>query len=169
MADKVIIWIKTRGQQFLAMKVATLVEHMALSKEPTSAIRIARELLRIQPDPNGREKQDFDDRLGSLLHPSPTVDLWQYEQFLKELVPPLVNAAGLLGVKLFAELLDEALTLSRRSPEGVKPHDNSYIWRPAVEEHEQNRVLALILLLATAVRDAEKRSLIRIVLTPSWS
>ncbi len=158
--DKPMAWITTSRQYFLAEKVGELVVNFARSGDPGNSIKLARELLRIVPDPKTETKPDSGDRFGSILHPGPRMDLWQYENLLKQLIIPLAEVAGVDGMGVFADVLDEALTLSRRSPEEVKPHDSSYIWRPAIEEHPQNRVPGVESLLVTAVRDAAE-SLIR--------
>lgn len=160
LADKPIAWITIPGESFLAAKIGELVAHIARSGDKTTSIRLARELLRIVRDPKGETIPEPEDPFGSVLHPTPRVDLWQYEELLKQLIPPLVEVAGLDGMGVFADVLDETLTLSRRFPEEVKPHDSSYIWRPAIEEHEQNRVPGVESLLVTAVRDTAE-SLIR--------
>src|SRR5205085_2487429 len=45
----------------------------------------------------------------------------------------------------------------RRSEEDQGSEDYSYIWRPAIEDHEQNHPLGLRDLLITAVRDAAEQ------------
>src|SRR5208282_5270321 len=58
---------------------------------------------------------------------------------------------------LLCDLLDRAILLSNRRGAERRPYDDSQIWRPAVEEHEQNSVPGLNSFLVTAVRKAVER------------
>jgi hypothetical protein len=84
-------------------------------------------------------------------------DVWHYEQILKRHLNELVDAAGPAALRLFCDLLESAVELSRQRAEKVPPEDYSWIWRRAVEEHEQNRRETVRTLLVSAVRDAVER------------
>jgi hypothetical protein len=63
------------------------------------------------------------------------LDRWEYQRFLKEVLPSLREVEPWGALEMIADLLDQAL----RSRSGnQQPNDYSYVWRPAIEDHEQN-------------------------------
>jgi hypothetical protein len=72
-------------------------------------------------------------------------------------VPDLITAAGEQALTLLCDLIESAIDLSRRREDDEGPEDYSYIWRPAIEDHGQNRPYSLKELLVTAVRDAAEQ------------
>src|SRR5207245_3442121 len=116
----------------------------------------ARTLLAGLPDPRARSLHPDP---GMHLTPEPAAhfDVWHYEQVLKKRLDALVDAAGLGAVALFCDLLESAVELSRQGAADDVNDDYSWIWRPAIEEHEQNRRETVKTLLVSAVRDAVER------------
>ena len=62
---------------------------------------------------------------------------WDYERMVEKLLPRLGATDPMSTVKLFADLLWNAMKLSEPITNG-DPRDHSYVWRPAIEDHEQN-------------------------------
>ena len=63
------------------------------------------------------------------------VDRWEYQRFLKEVLPSLREIEPWGALEMLADLLDQALRIRSGNQQ---PHDYSYVWRPAIEDHEQN-------------------------------
>lgn len=85
----------------------------------------------------------------------PWVALDDYEY--GEQVPRLARASaafGLDGANLLAEELERFLAAEYRATENQPQRDLSFIWRPAIEDHEQNEDFDRHAKLLVAVRDA---------------
>lgn len=154
LASKAIDW--ARGPLYLLLpdKLADLAVHLVQGGFLEIAFDLVRELLRLQPDLRaGREGEHSE-----FIRPEPMAkfDLWSYQKVIEKIQPALTDAAGLLSVRLFADLLTLALELSRR-PGEEHYEDLSLIWRPAIEEHPQNSRGNLPDVLVTATRDASVR------------
>ena len=142
LVSKAIIWLESPSQLLLPKKLGKLVSHLAQGGQEDEALHLTRSLLAISPDPimPSELKAHFDD--------------WYYEQILKKQIPDLVATAeeGTLG--LLSDLLSDAIHFSRQQKEDEGPEDYSYIWRPAIEDHNQNHPYGLKDMLVSAVRDA---------------
>ena len=148
-ARKTIAWIETPYRSLLPKKLGELMGHLSRGGKAREALDLARPLLAVLPDPDAQEK---------IAHswppePHPYFDAWEYGEILKKHVPDLVSAAGGAALEMLCDLLQEAVKLSRL-PGEQPPADTSFVWRPAVEEHEQNRADELRGMLVAAVRDA---------------
>lgn len=134
---------------FLAERFGALAAHLARGGKTKEALRLAQALLAVVPDP-----RSDDSELPILPEPRARFDLWHYEQILKKNIPELVANAGTDVLSLLCNLLDQAIKLSHRQPRNEGSEDLSYIWHPAVEDHEQNQLPLIKSLLVSAVRDA---------------
>lgn len=150
---KAIQWAKSHYQLRLADKLGKLVSHLAQGGQVEKALELAKALLELhqeQKEPmEGFEGEKYQ------LPPEPKSVLsdWNYEQILITNVPDLVRAAGLKALDLLCDLLEEAISLSGRTEDG-ESEDYSYIWRSAIESHNQNEGRDLRGSLVSAVRDA---------------
>lgn len=80
---------------------------------------------------------------------------YELEQVLKVAQPKLFQAIPLDLVRIFEGNLSLALDIEGGNPGGKRKDDFSYIWRPAVEEHEQNYDFGKIKeVLVSLLRDA---------------
>ena len=154
--DQTIAWLKAVHQvTLLPEKLGALAAHLARGGKTQEAVKLAATLLAPQADPRN-EKASDDPEFAATPEPQAQFDLWLYEQILKKDIPDLVASAGIAAFNLLSDLLDQAIKLSqRRGNDG--PEDLSYIWRPAVEDHEQNQLPELKSLLISAVRDAAEQ------------
>ena len=73
---------------------------------------------------------------------------------LEALVPTMIGIRTEDTLRLLCEGLVEAVTTKGEPASGDPMFDYSYMWRPAIEEHEQNRPYDLAGRLVTPVRDA---------------
>lgn len=150
-------WTESPYQLLLAEKLGALVGHLARGGEVDEALDLARALLAVLPDPRAGSDTDLPEEMRFAPEPTARFDVWHYEQILKKHLGELVDAAGQRALTLFCDLLESAVQLSRRRAENGDPEDYSWIWRPAIEEHEQNRGETVRTLLVSAVRDAAER------------
>lgn len=81
-------------------------------------------------------------------------ETWQYERIIKKCIPCLIKADKINTLKLFSSELENAIKFKNEDYNPMNPKDDySYIWRPAIEENEQNKPEDIIGILISAVRD----------------
>ncbi|MGQ9677552.1 MAG: hypothetical protein ACUVX1_17965, partial [Chloroflexota bacterium] len=164
-------WVSEQDHLYMLLpqKLGALVSHLARGGQPQVALSLARALLTIPP---GRgEDREVEESYRLPPEPRPRMDSWDYDQIMKDNIPDLVVAAGTDAFDLLCDLLETAVGLSLRpdkrsdsnrsntlnSSWAIHDDDYSYIWRPAIEEHEQNQHGGLRNTLISAVRDAGER------------
>jgi len=124
--------------------LGALVEHLAKTGWVAEALSLARVVLeiRLTGEDNRRAIARF--------------DAWHYEQFLLKHFPALLERTGLDGFSMLCDLLQIAIGEDTQEAN----EDYSWIWRPAIEPHEQNlRHGEIRDALVGAVRDAADRLL----------
>jgi hypothetical protein len=156
-APKAKKWVESPYQMLLPDKLGALVGHLATGDQADQALDLARTLLVVIPNPRTARDVDLPEEMRLSPEPTARFDVWDYEQILEKHLNELVDAAGLRVLSLFADLLESAVTFSRRRAENGPPEDYSWIWRAAIEEHEQNHRETVRTLLVSAVRDAAER------------
>ena len=153
LTEKVKIWANADTGRILDLDLGKLVAKLAADGAKQEAMDLAASVLQIMPG----EKLDVEgnDKAFEIfrLHPRIKGDLSNYEEILKTAVPELVKSLGLDVIALLHDLLSSAIRFSLRKPEESVPEDVSAIWRPAVEEHEQNIEPDLRSLLTRTIRD----------------
>lgn len=153
-------WVdrQERLYRFLPEKLGVLICHLAKCHATSSAIELARSLLAVLPDTRGHKGEQSGEEGGYRLSPEPRARLeaWDYGEVLRSVVPDLVDAGGLDALSMFCDVLEDAIRLSQRSPNEAG-EDHSSVWRPAIENHEQNLDRGIRELLVSAVRDAAER------------
>lgn len=137
LAPRILEWTKqlwggTAPNFVLPELIGKLVAHLAGGSEIDSAMRIARALLELIPGPDSESAAGVaSDRARAKF------EGWQYSEIVRKDIPSLVEAAGIRGLSMLVKALKRALWLTR-TPEERSGHDYSFLWRPAIEEHEQN-------------------------------
>jgi len=131
-------WIRSQGQLLwlLPHRYADLVVHLAHEREADESFRLARSLLQVLPDPRWADASD-DERPLMSKEPLAKVQQWDYQEAVKKLAPALQEIDPIRTLNLLGGLLNDAMNLAEPTVDG-DPSDNSYVWRPAVEDHEQN-------------------------------
>jgi hypothetical protein len=144
LARREATWLEK--QQWLhgvyAKHCSRLVVHLLGAKgEHQTAIWLARELLRLKGNPGPL--------VGSV---KGKIDEYSYATVLGTLRAPLVSALHVEAIPFLAELLASALAAAHEKA----PEDYSYVWRPAIEEHDQNDLQAdrIPSVLVSTLRDA---------------
>jgi hypothetical protein len=157
--QKEIQWLKEQDRLFsrLPEKLGALISHIARGGQAEVAIELAEVLLDVRPDPKTQEKAEQGEIMRMLLEPRPLFDIWDYEQVLEKNVPDLAEAIPDKALKVLCGLLEKAIRLSECEPRKGEAEDYSHIWRPAIEEHDQNRAGGLRDVLVSGVRDAGEK------------
>ncbi len=162
LAPKILEWLEAHlasrfGDQF-AYEAAAAIARLARIGKVDMSVQVAKALLRPEPQPDGAASNEASASLSSRrAEPVSRLSDWQYDRAIRQLLPDLVDTAGLDAVRTFSSLLNDALRL--RGREG-KPDDEagySYIWRRAIEDHAQNSDSGVANVLVSAVRDAAIR------------
>lgn len=155
-AKREAIWVKSHQYLYLPLpeKLGKLISYLACAGRVKEAIDMTCTLLAVLPDSRTKEKFEEDEIYLSSPEPRTRFDIWHYEQILKKQIPDLVAVAGESALGLLSDLLSDAIRFSRRHKEDEGSEDHSYVWRPAIEDHNQNHPYGLKDLLVLAVRDA---------------
>lgn len=139
----VIKWLDVPFDILLPEKASELMMYLSEHERWTSVRRLLTALIRPGEMHAGR---------GSLQHVRPQHDEYQTELVLNRNVPLLSGKNPGMVVDVLAATLRRAM---RTRPDGRGGFDRySYIWRPAIEEHEQNQSKDYRNALVTALRDA---------------
>jgi hypothetical protein len=145
-------WIRAKYHLFLPQKLGELMSYLATSGQITPALRLAKGLLAVEPDPNSVGEAN-EETAFLLPKPRALFSLRHYRQVLEKNVPDLVKHAGFKALDLLCELLERAVQFSQKGDENSPPDDYSYIWHPVIEQTEQMKEGVPVLLVST-VRDA---------------
>lgn len=152
-STRIADWVEGQFAEYFADEAADLIARLLETGDLPRGISVAATLLAVQPDPRLAEKAAMGD---SHTRPHPEavgrMSDWNYERVLERLLRPMVEGAGMEGVRLLSTLLDDALRMSRWDSEASDSH--SYIWRPAIEDHGQNSDSGLKNVLTSALRNA---------------
>jgi len=151
LVPKAICWIDTKYNILLHDKLGSLIGHLASQGQVERALYLVRELLAVLP----REAADDAerDRMLDLSEPRTRIKLTDYQSIIEANMDILANKAGLQTVDTFSNFLEIALKYSIDQDSGTTREDLSYIWRPAIEEHEQNHDCGIKDILVSAIRD----------------
>lgn len=153
--DKAKIWAKSPFQHLLSKKLGDLMAQLARAGMVDESIELARILLEVIPDPR-RQKVYKDNEFSLPPEPTSRIDKWDYESILKKNIPDLVDVGGIPTFELLCDLLEQAIELSLSKGKESAPEDYSYIGRPAIEDHPQNRHGGIKDSIITSVRDASE-------------
>ncbi|MFX1298544.1 MAG: hypothetical protein ACFFD2_27265, partial [Promethearchaeota archaeon] len=156
-AQKEIKWIKSQDSLFLLLpdEFASLISHLACGGQIDTALKFASTLLEILPDPNYAYASEQIENISEFYRPKPKARMedWEYEEILKKHIPVLIDISGLKALSLLIDLLYDHIRYSNTNKE-ENPDDNSYIWRPAIEDETMNYPYGLYDLLISSIRDA---------------
>jgi len=150
-------WLKKPYKMLLTEKLGELVTHLTKGGQIREAVDLAGTILEVLPDP--REEEGRETERNELFSPEPhaRIDAWDYGRILKKQVPDLIESAGLEVLSMLCDRLSDAVLFSISKRKVADPEDYSYIWRPAIEEHSQNREHDIRGFLVSAVRDAGEK------------
>ena len=138
-ARKEIEWLKGQRSVFFLLpdELGKLISHLAKGGEVDTALALARLLLELQtPD----KKPADEEVIRWPGNPILRVDPHEYSELLRLRVPDLVETRPIETLEMLCDQLESAVRIHMRQDENTSqpPTDYSYIWRPAVEEYQQN-------------------------------
>ncbi len=141
------------ASSLLPKKLGNIISKFSKGGHTKEAINLAKIIL-----PVLRDQTEHHDNLNyNKPQPRLKIQLWQYQEILGENIPDLVDFAGFEAFNLLCNFLNNAILFSMRDNTYKGADDHSYIWRPAIEEHEQNRYEDIQGVLVTAIREAAEQ------------
>jgi len=168
LVPKAVEWLMLSSQTMLPVKLAALVALLAGGGEVAAALRLARAVFTVSPDPSDSESADDTD--GNVFwSPTPRAHFrrGQYRQELRKNFPAVVEAAGLSALSLLCDLLEDAIRLSQRRRERAEGEDRSHVWQPEVENERdsqpRNWLVAAVLSASEQIIEKDRKRLPEIV------
>jgi hypothetical protein len=155
---------KTHGD-FVYEQLAQLIAHLAQGNEIKGASELSRHVLEFFPDSEQEEKRvrriEQSSIFADRLEPAPHWETYQYKDLIDHGIRVLMNYDPLAVLKIGTEALDKAINLSIWDDEVDERdgNDGSVVWRPAIEEDDQNHDFHHRELLVPLIRDAGERLL----------
>ena len=140
-----------------ADEAAAAIARLMREGKVKQGLKAAKKLLSLKRRSGATSRSPDDETPPLLPEPVGRISDWEYEQAIKQILPDLVDSAGIRGLELFSRLLTIAVKFSRHQDEPPDSDGHSYIWRPAIEDHAQNSDHGVRWALVTAVRDAAVR------------
>lgn len=162
LAAKAVEWLRGSIRPYwgghFADEAAETISRLARVGEADASLHVVKSLLRLEAPPDAAASDESDEG-GLVPPPVPVSQLsdWEYGNAIAQFLPDVVDAAGLDAVRAFSGLLNDALRLSSREGKAADEADHSYIWRSAIEDHDQNSDREFRGVLVAAVRDAAVR------------
>lgn len=130
--DKIKHWVQEIYPLQLPNNLTLLIMHIAKSGKIDCALGLARVLFEIMPDPRTKD--------GSMMNnsypmPNPTTrfEIYDYGKLIHDVFPKLIELTGIKAFEILCDILDSALTLSKRYPENDNDLVFSYFRRPSIE------------------------------------
>jgi hypothetical protein len=138
LVPRALSWIDSPYRLLLPEKLGRLVVHLATGGLPKPAIRLADALLRpVAPD---EEAGSGDATYPRPPEPQSRYRAHDYEQVAKAVMPALVAADPVSTLTLLSDLLELAVDITL--PGGTPPSDSSFMWRPTIEDSDQNYAIS---------------------------
>ena len=129
LAEKAVTWIGKHKQLFylLPEKLGRLIAHLAEGGEVDAALRLARCVLAVLPNPRAEEDKDSIWRI----HREPVSHLenWDYQHVLTLALPSLVAVGGVRALEMFCDLLEIAINFYEGDVTPEETNEHSSIWR----------------------------------------
>jgi len=140
----------------LPEKLGMLMAHLAKGGQIKIAMKLARILLEVFPDPRKSAELSPGSTIQFPPEPITKFEAWSYEQILNKNMPDLVKANGIKTVELLCDLLEKAVKFSRSRDEDNGPEDYSYIWRPSIGGSKRGHIDEIASILVSSIRDASQ-------------
>jgi hypothetical protein len=135
----------------VAKALADYALHLADGARPKDALRVMRPLLSL--DPVAPTVVEHEGGAFTMRHdPVPHYEPYEYRLIVRDALPGVVANAGLPAFLMLSHLMADAIAM--RDPEHRPPQDGSTIWRPTIENSDDNLDLDALDALIDAVRDA---------------
>lgn len=137
-------------------KYGKLIKYFSLNGKTDKAVELANKVLSIQPDPRPAPVYD-----GHKINHDPVsiIREYDYEKIIEKDFPEFVDASGIDAVNVLLGQIDNYIKLSDADREEGSKDDLSYIWRPSIEDSNQNHKNGIRDVLITGARDMCERLL----------
>lgn len=149
---RMVDWLESPFQLLLPTKLGALLRRVALSGLSEPALTLAATLFRIHSG-NSMQVGGDDSSFKSLTETASSVHPIEFERLIEECRHDFIAGTGLRGLEFLSDLLGAAMEMETRDPADSK-NDYSWIWRPSIAPHEQNRVPSVRNSIVSAVLDA---------------
>lgn len=115
--------------------------HLAEGGFAAEALTVIQLEIGFSPDPEQAAKEELhrQQKFGARLEPKVDVSPWDLDKIAEEVLPKIVSANPLLTIKVIAKELAKGVCFSRWPDEAATGEDLSFLWRPSISTHEQNR------------------------------
>lgn len=130
-SKKLLAWIDADFPVYFSSQ-ATGVAIIFLENKSHTGLGLLSSLLEVLPDPRTSEQKDKITSSVLTREASGRISTWEYARVLDLITSPATRSFGIDAVTFFSNLLNDALTDEESGDE------YSYIWRPAVEQNDQN-------------------------------
>jgi hypothetical protein len=153
LAPKLVEGVRLPIKLLLKDKVGDVIAYLAQSGQRAAAKTLTQAALALTADPSAKKHE------GEELYfpkPQPLFEDFYYARIVAKSLPSLVSAVGIEAVELYANLLDDAISLSRKADEAPgNDEDYLYIAHSAIEQGGGQDDVPGILLFA--IRDAAEQ------------
>lgn len=155
LVSKLLEGIRLPIKLLLKDRVGAIISHLADGGQGQAAKALAEGALALSPDPNAKVAEE---EILCFPEPQPHFEDFYYQRIVGKAVPALVSAEGFEAVRMFADLLDQAIRLSQKKDDGEgNGEDYLYIAHPAIESGSGREDVPGILLYG--LRDASEQLL----------
>jgi len=125
-------WAESNYSPLFPEKLGTYVAYLADGGERDDALGLGRTVLAVLPDPN-RDRYVDDNPYHKSPQPRARFGIWEYKIILQAVIPSLIRVGREDALRLFCDLLTDAIRLSRNRSDDPGPEDYSYIWRANID------------------------------------
>lgn len=144
-------WLPQIHSWFHPEKYGQLLIHLADGGFKTEALELATKILAVKPDPRKPTKVNG----YTFTHdPIALFDDWHYEKILEENYPEFIDKVGIETIEVLIDLIEDYIEMSSSGKKSAPKDSLSEIWRPAIEDHEQNHESGVKDLLVTGLRNS---------------
>jgi len=156
--NKVEEWINNPFLPYpLPERVAELAVHLAENGYVDKSIDLMKKLLALEY----KQKHFIDIKWSETVG---RFDSWDYEEILKKYYSQIINAGKLDAMKGLCDVLNDILNKQYSSQDAIGD-DSSIVWRPAIEDHEQNHptnpyIDSLVVSIRDSLKNMIKESII---------
>jgi len=157
LVSKVAEGIRSPYHLALGTKIGPFISSVARSGRGAPALELAEAAFEILDRRSNTDGASIPRDSGNLREPGSRLGLWEYGEALRVCLPDLVHAGWEQTFELLCNLLDRAILFSDRRGSEMRPNDFSHVWRPAIEDHNQNSNMGVKNVLVSGVREAAIR------------
>ena len=157
--DKMLEYANMEHQR-QTYKFAELLIHWIGENQTSAALELLGILAAFAPDPQSEKKQKLRKEdpmsLGTLLHPTPQFDFWDYREIMLKAIRPLTESEPYRVARLLIDTTVNMIRLRTYQEDLDKEADFSEIWCPRLQEKDSDYGLPERILVDTLTFACEK-------------